>query len=791
MKRIQHEELPRTLDAEFLRFNPPQFDLESLRNITSRHFGLTGDLSPLEGERDQNAKFVANDGQVYVLKISGINEDPDVVDFQVQALLHLEKYAPEICVPRLVRTRDGNASARQRTADGDEHLVRLLTYVAGTPMSKGPPTQLRTLRAIGNMQGQLCRTLSSFFHPSARHFMPWDSTNGLVFDKVLRSNMSADLQTLTTPILARLESETVPTLMGLRAQVIHNDVHSGNVMRRDESTEEVAGLIDFGDLIHAPLINDLAASGASFAENFENPIAAISALVEGFHAVLPLEEQEVELLHDLVLLRLILTIELLDFLLRNSDNPGVSREEFSSIVETLKRVAALDPMEARESYRRACGLAYGKKPYTIANGSELLDRRGTALGPTYSLFYEEPVHLVRGRGVWVYDADGREYLDCYNNVASVGHCHPHVVGALAGQAKALNTHTRYLHEAVVEYAERITATLPGDLNVCMLVCTGTEANDLAYRMAQTVTGHKGAIVTDQDYHGNSMAVTELSTCEYPVSERPDYLAVVNVPDVYRGAHQVSGAELGPKYANLVDGAIDQLEARGHGTAMFMCDAIFDGYGILAAPPNYLREVYAKVRAAGGLVIADEVQSGLCRLGDHMWGFEDSDVIPDIVTMGKPMGDGHPLAVVATTAEIAIEFAKKFSYFNTFGGNPVSAAVGNAVLDVIEKEQILQNVHDVGSYLANGLRQLAGRHDLIGDVRGKGLYLGVELVQDRITKEPAIKEADHVVNRLKQNGILVSRAGHLGNVLKIRPPLIFARPHAELLLDELERALAAC
>ncbi|HLF30943.1 MAG TPA: aminotransferase class III-fold pyridoxal phosphate-dependent enzyme [Xanthomonadales bacterium] len=425
------------------------------------------------------------------------------------------------------------------------------------------------------------------------------------------------------------------------------------------------------------------------------------------------------------------------------------------------------------------------QPPSASRDAELLRRRESALGPAYRLFYDKPVHLVRGQGVWLFDADGKRYLDCYNNVASVGHCHPHVVKALSEQAATLNTHTRYLHENVVRYAERLGATLPGDLQVCMFVCTGTEANDLAFRIARTVTGNDGAIVMEDAYHGNSMVVTELSTAEYPAAERPDYLVAVAAPDTFRGPFRQGDPGVSGKYAGLVDGAIAELARRGRKPAMFLCDGIFDSNGVLTAPGGYLREVYGKVRAAGGLCIADEVQSGLCRLGDHLWGFEDSGVVPDIVTMGKPIGDGHPLAAVVTTTAIAQAFSRKFHYFNTFGGNPVSTAVGLAVLDVIERENILQNVHDVGAYLAKGLRALAAQWPLVGDVRGKGLFYGLELVRDRATLEPAAEEAGHISDRLRGLGVLAGVSGPLHNVIKIRPPLVFEREHADLLLSGLD------
>jgi len=421
---------------------------------------------------------------------------------------------------------------------------------------------------------------------------------------------------------------------------------------------------------------------------------------------------------------------------------------------------------------------------------QLLKRRAKAMGPAYRLFYDQPVHLVRGEGAWLFDADGKRYLDCYNNVASVGHCHPHVVAALSRQAATLNTHTRYLHEHVVAYAERLGATLPGELGVCMFVCTGTEANDLAVRIARAVTGHDGILVTEDAYHGNSSTVYALSTEEYPAAERPDWLQAVEAPCTYRGRFREPGADSARRFAGLLEPAIERLAARGHGAAMFLTDNIYSSNGVLTPHPEYLREAYRLVRAAGGLAVADEVQSGLCRLGDHYWGFQDSGVVPDIVTMGKPLGDGHPLAAVVTTPAIAERFARKYDYFNTFGGNPVSAAVGLAVLDVIEQEDILKNVHDTGTLLGEGLRALMSRHQSIGDVRGKGLFYGVEIVSDRSTRQPAPVEAARVREFLRESGVLLGTSGPSGNVIKIRPPLVLAAEQAQLLLDQLDRALAA-
>jgi 4-aminobutyrate aminotransferase-like enzyme len=420
---------------------------------------------------------------------------------------------------------------------------------------------------------------------------------------------------------------------------------------------------------------------------------------------------------------------------------------------------------------------------------QLLRRRERVMGPAYRLFYDEPVHLERGEGVYLYDREGRRYLDCYNNVASVGHCHPRVVAALSRQAALLNTHTRYLHENVVRYAERLAATFPGELSVCMFTCSGSEANELAYRIARAVTGNDGAVVLENAYHGTSKTTFELSPEDYPEDQRPAYVATATAPNDYRGPHRRGEDGLGEHYAGAVDEAIGVLSGNGHAPALFIADGVYSTNGILTPPPAYLRESYRRIRAAGGLAVADEVQSGLYRLGDHCWAFEDSAVVPDIVTAGKPLGDGHPLAVVITTPDIAAAFARRHDYFNTFGGNPVSAAVGNAVLDVIEDEGIQENVRATGHYLGQGLQALCDRHELIGDVRGKGLFYGLELVRDRVGLEPAAEEAIRLRDWLRHRGILLGVTGPQGNVIKIRPPLVFGPEHADELLAKLDEGLA--
>lgn len=418
--------------------------------------------------------------------------------------------------------------------------------------------------------------------------------------------------------------------------------------------------------------------------------------------------------------------------------------------------------------------------------AKLLSRRQTSLGAAYQLFYESPVHLVRGEGVWLYDVDGRKYLDMYNNVAHVGHCHPQVVKAICDQVGTLNTHTRYLHDNVINLAERLTARFPTELDTAMFCCTGSEANELALRIASSVTGGEGLVVVEYAYHGNSKATFEISPSDIPVDAIPGYVVTVPAPDTYRGPYR--GDDAADKYASHVFDAIELLKSRGIKPAAFVIDTIVSSGGVVSPPPGYLAKVANIIRSAGGLFIADEVQPGFGRTGRNFWGFEADDLVPDIVTMGKPMGNGHPIAGVVTRRDLVENFSKKAHYFNTFGGNPVSCAAGLAVLDIIERENLQQNALDVGQYIIDGLSRLAEEHDCIGDVRGSGLFLALELVSDREERTPATELAGRVVEGLRERGVLTGSIGPDSNILKLRSPMSLSKVNAEYFLSALKDSL---
>ena len=432
-------------------------------------------------------------------------------------------------------------------------------------------------------------------------------------------------------------------------------------------------------------------------------------------------------------------------------------------------------------------------PHAIPQRSaqELRELRKKHLNPALSLSYQEPLKIVKGAGAYLYDEQGNAYLDMVNNVCHVGHCHPAVVAAGQAQMAQLNTNTRYLHDNIVEYAQRLSATFPAELSVVFLTNSGTEANDLALRIAKTYTQANDIIVVDHAYHGNSPSMIELSPYKFNSqggSGRLAHIQVAEIPDDYRGRFLREDPQAGERYAQDVQRAVHDIHQRGQKPAAFYCESILGCGGQVVLPEGYLRHAYTHARAAGAVCIADEVQVGFGRAGKHFWAFESQDVIPDIVTMGKPICNGHPMGAVVTRPDIAQAFLNGMEYFNTFAGNPVSCAMGLAVLDVIQNEDLQRNAAQVCDCLITGLRQLQSRYPLIGDVRGMGLFIGVELVNNREDKTPATKQTRAIIEYLKTHRILLSSDGPYDNVLKIKPPIVFTQAHAQEFLQRLEEAL---
>jgi 4-aminobutyrate aminotransferase-like enzyme len=419
-----------------------------------------------------------------------------------------------------------------------------------------------------------------------------------------------------------------------------------------------------------------------------------------------------------------------------------------------------------------------------ASAEALIARRRGLLGASYRLFYERPVHIVRGEDVWLYDGEGRRYLDAYNNVPCVGHCHPRVVEAVARQMATLNTHTRYLHEAVLDYSERLLSTYPAAFGHVMYTCTGSEAVDLALRIARYQTGGTGLVITRNAYHGTTEATAGISPSLGPAVPLGRDVWTVPAPDAYRNP----GVDVGARLAEDVRAAFADMRRHGVRPAAFIADGIFSTDGTLAEPAGFLRPAREAVREVGALYIADEVQPGFGRTGAGMWGFARHGIVPDMAVMGKPMGNGLPIAGVAMRPEVAEKFGRDVRYFNTFGANTVSIAAAGAVLDILADQDLVANAAATGGLMLEGMRALMARIPAIGDVRGAGLFLGLDLVACRESRAPDAALAKRVVNALREEGVLISASGPHDNVLKIRPPLTFSAEHAALFLEVLGKTL---
>jgi 4-aminobutyrate aminotransferase-like enzyme len=577
----------------------------------------------------------------------------------------------------------------------------------------------------------------------------------------------------------------LPVLASLRHAYAHNDANDYNLLVKDNA---VSGLIDFGDMVYTALINNVAVACTYAMLNNKKPLDTAALVVKNYHAIYPLTVQELDLLYYLIAARLCISVT------QSAYNASLdSSNEHHFITEQpawdlLYQLIRINPVKAKDSFRTACGFGglINNDDY-----SHLLGERKKHVGRNLSIGYKQPLKIIKAALQYLYDDKGNTFVDCVNNPSHVGHSHPVVVKRMQKQIATLNTNTRYLNDHMMEYAVRLTATLPAALSVCYFTNSGSEANDLAIRMSRHFTKQKDIIVLDHAYHGTSTVAMEMSPYKFDskggFGKMPWIHKAIN-PDMYRGPYKYGDATAGEKYAADVQRIIESLQQEGKAPAVFICETLLGVGGQIPLPPNYLKEVYRYVKAAGGVCIADEVQVGFGRVGEKFWGFELQDVVPDIVVMGKPIGNGHPLAAVVVTNEIADAFNNGMEYFNTFGGNPVSMATGLAVLDVIQQEQMQQHALETGNYLMAGLKRLMDKHPIISDVRGHGLFIGAEMVKDRTTLEPAVPEIDLVVEKMKDKGYLLSTDGPLHNVLKIKPPMPFNQQNADELVWYLDECL---
>ena len=769
--------------------------------LARRVFGLEGEATPLSSERDQNFRLQTAGGDRFVLKIANRTDDRALLEAQNAAMTHVARTST-LC-PRVIPAIDGATLVEITASNGNRHYVRLLTWVAGEVMGALPDHPLPLLENLGAAVAELDRALDGFDHPAIHRDFYWDLQRGLALCRdVAPSIPDPAMRALVLSLLDRIEARDAPRFARLRRAAVQNDPNDHNVIvdlppvdlppvdlppkggsyYRAEGdslvasgfSRKISGIIDFGDLVYSYAIADLAIATAYAVLGKPDPLAAAAAVVRGYQRLRPLDEDELSSLFGLILLRLCTSVCVA--VRQREQRPGDDYLAISQgpIAATLPTLAALDPAAVEGAFRQA----RGRTP------EETLAARRRVIGPNLSVAYRHPVKIVRGWMQYLYDEAGRRYLDAYNNVPHVGHSHPRVVRAATEQMLVLNTNTRYLHDKLAMYAERLAATLPSPLEVCYFVNSGSEANELALRLARAHTRRRDVVVLDAAYHGNTNTLVDISPYKFngPGGEgAPPWVHVLPLPDTYRGQYKRDDPRAGEKYAEFAR-YVDNPGA-------FIAESAPSVGGQIILPERYLASVYAIVRGAGGVCIADEVQTAYGRMGTHFYAFEAQRVVPDIVVLGKPIGNGYPLGAVVTTREIAASFDNGMEFFSTFGGSTVSCAVGLEVLAVVEEEQLKQHAKAAGDVLVDRLQALLWDHPFVGDIRGSGLFIGVELVKSRETLDPASAEAADVSNQMRERGILLGTDGPFANVIKIRPPMPFTAEDAEHLATTLADVLS--
>ena len=765
-----------------LRTSQPTFGIAEGEHIARDLYGLAVSVSALPGERDTNFRLRTADAREFVLKIQGVAADADSTGCLVAVLDHLAEQDAALPVPRLFPTLRGEAVGRF-SRDQTDYATCLLSFLPGRLLAESRPAA-GLLHTVGATLARVDRALQGFFHASLTRRLAWDVRRLPELVEFSPYIESAALRETVERIAGAFRAG-LPRLRGLRSQAIHGDCHAGNLLV-DAGGQSICGILDFGDMIHAPCIFEPAVAMSELPTQAAAPASALAAVLRGYAQGQTLRAEEIELLYDIITARHAVTVLVHAWRRRHDGHGARALDEAAAHSErSLNQLLSVDRQALTRTWHEAAGTAAG--PARVpATGPVDLARRHRLMGAGAELFYERPLHLVRGEGVWLYDAQGRAYLDVYNNVPHVGHSHPTVVAAIQRQTAILATHTRYLHDNILQYAERLMARLPPQLNACIFVNSGSEANDVAWRMAQMASGHRGGLVMENAYHGITDAVAAL-TPSVGKPQDPRVVTIAPPRDDLRAGDAMSAADLAAAVQDT-DAAIAALRERGFEPAAFYIDTAITSSGIFDPPAAWAAAVTDRMRAAGSLIVADEVQYGLGRPGSHFWGFERRGFQPDIVTLGKPVANGYPMGVVVADRALIEAFQAKYGFFSTFGGGAVAAAAGLAVLEVLEAEKLTENAARVGDYLREQLASLAARHECLGRVRGTGLLLGLEVLER--DGSPSKLRNKRIVNALASKArILIGYEGPHAGILKLRPPMPFRQEHADLLVQAIDAAAA--
>jgi 4-aminobutyrate aminotransferase-like enzyme len=763
-----------------LAAEPPAFTIDRAVQAALDAYDVTATSAlDLGSERDQTFLLIdAAATPIAVMKISNPAEDPEILDMETLVVRHAQRADPTLPIaaprprPRVAAVDDPTAYRALTTGPNTEHWVRMYDVLPGH--SRLDPLEMSdaAIADFGQTTARLGRALRGFFHPRAQRTMLWDAQHAAHTRGFLPHVTDLRMRDIVERTLDRFDTTLEPLWPSLRAQVIHTDLSTDNALLDDHG--RVTGIVDFGDMSHTALLVDVASAidALTAGRRADDRFRVARLVLDGYQRVTPLEPDELRVLGELWATRCAISVAISSWrVARELADAAFAQRNLDEWIETLDLILTRG--------WTATARALGAETFD-SDHDALFARRAAALGPAIeALSYDHAIHIASASGVWMTATDGRRYLDAYNNVPCVGHGHPRVTEAIARQSRRINTNLRYLHDGAIELAERLIATCPPELDTVFFVNSGSEANDLAWRMATTATNHRGGLCTEFAYHGISDATAPFSRETWPV-HRDAPVESWAPANSYRNEHLDDGAFLE---------ALDRLHTRGLGLAAVMLDGVMQSDGVLMLEPDYVQQLVAHTHAAGGLWIADEVQGGHGRTGEGMWSFQRFGITPDFVTLGKPMGNGHPVAAVITRRDIADQFAGETVFFSTFGGNPVSVAAALAVLDVIDDERVIERTRIAGGLLRHAVRELALDHRCVGDVRGVGLANGIEIVRpETAAADPHTTE--QLKNQLRSRGVLVGSCGKAGNVLKVRPPLAFTAAEVPIFTEALAATLGA-
>ena len=742
-------------------------------------YGMTpNSIKRLAGYEDLNFLIELKNGNKFIVKLS---LDPGKYqDLAAQNLLleFLQQHSntPE-SFPAIQQGLDGN-TIYQVNNNGNEFLMRVLSYLGGTLM-KDQASSNTLLENLGTFLGAMNQSLQSCDIPELnKKRSPWDLQYATKCLEHIQDIQDPHYRRIAAYFMQQYQTQVQPVYPKLPMGLIHGDANDYNLL---VDNERVTGLIDFGDACYSHLVHEPAIAITYLMMSSDDPLEAAAALISGYHRQRSLDPLELEILYYLVAARLCVSLSFSSHgQLVDPENKYIGIHQIP-VKKLLDWLLATNPMAFHRRMKQACGFTTTQDVQI----DELMSRRGRHFSKAMSISYQEPIPMNRGALQYLYDHSGNCYLDAVNNISHVGHCHPRVVAAAVEQMSILNTNTRYLYQILNEYAEHLFKYLPKQLSKLFLVNSGTEANELALRLARAHTGQHDMVVMEGAYHGHSTSTLEISPYKYRGKGgdgKPSFIHEFPIP--YHNGHIPDTKDYLEEQQRILDNIIKD----NGGIAGFIAESLLGCGGQVVLPDGYLKHSYEQIRKYQGVCIADEVQVGFGRVGTHFWGFETQGVIPDIVTMGKPMGNGHPLAAVVTTEEVASSFENGMEYFNSFGGNPVSCAIGNTVLSIIEDENLQGNALKVGNHLKQQFARMQTDWSLIGDVRGLGLFLGIEIIKEGQADQPDADMAKNIVEAMKNQGILLSTDGPYNNVIKIKPPLVFSIENANFLVNTFEEVI---